>query len=125
MRRRDFLSGLAFVALTFRTGVAFANKSSTSIEAPSAVPRGSEALVRVTVTHSSNSSSHHTEWLRVIVKQKEIARWDFKGNNLPEAAVFTREIKVKVLENLELTAEANCNRHGSNGPTTVKINLRD
>jgi desulfoferrodoxin (superoxide reductase-like protein) len=111
--------------LSLYTRPAFANKASVSIEAPQAVSKGSEIAIRVTATHNANSSSHHTEWLRVIVNQKEIARWDFKGGNLPEGETFTKEVKVKVLENTGVTAEASCNRHGSRGPATVKILIKD
>jgi len=125
MRRREFLFTLVLFFLTLRTRTAFADKASTSIEAPKIAPRGSEIMIRVTVTHGANSSLHYTEWLKVMVNQKEIARWDYSGSNRPEAGVFTKEIKTKVLENMEVTAEANCNRHGSKGPTTLKITVKD
>jgi len=102
---------------------AFANKSSTSIDAPTTVPKGSEVTIRITVTHRGNSALHYTNWLRVIVNQKEITRWDFSSGKRPEAEVFTREVKLNALEHLEVTAEANCNLHGSAGPTTMKISV--
>ncbi|MBM4276729.1 MAG: hypothetical protein FJ130_02465 [Deltaproteobacteria bacterium] len=104
---------------------AFANKSSTSIDAPTNVPKGSEVTIRITVSHKGNSFLHYTNWLRVIVNQKEIARWDFSSGQRPEAEVFTREVKLNALENMEVTAEANCNLHGSAGPTTIKISVKD
>ena len=36
--------------------------------------------------------------------------------NRPEAAIFTKEVKLTVNEPLEIVAEANCNLHGSAGP---------
>ena len=43
----------------------------------------------------------------------------------PEAAVFTKEVKVKILENVEISAEANCNVHGSQGPATLKLSVKE
>jgi len=125
MRRRDFLLSIPFFFLALRTGVAFANKSSTSIEAPQTVQKGSEVMIRVTVTHKGNSFIHYTNWLRVTVNQKEIARWDFTSGQRPEAQIFTKEITIKAMEDMEVTAEANCNIHGSTGPTTVKISIKE
>ena len=104
---------------------AFANKSSASIEAPQSVQKGSEVTIRVTVTHKGNSFLHYTKWLRVIANQKEIARWDYSSGQRPEAEVFTKEITIKALEDLEVTAEAHCNIHGSTGPATVKISVKE
>jgi desulfoferrodoxin (superoxide reductase-like protein) len=125
MRRRDFLLSIPFFFLTLRTGVAFANKSSTSIEAPQTATKGSEITIRVTVTHKGNSFIHYTKALQVIVNQKEIARWDYSSGQRPEAGVFTREVKTTALEDLEVTAEAHCNIHGSTGPATVKISIKE
>lgn len=124
MKRREFLLSVPFFFLTLRTGIAFANKSSTSIEAPQDVQKGSEVTLKVTVTHRGNSFLHYTNWLRVNVNQKEIARWEFSSGNRPESENFMREVKVIALENLEVTAEANCNLHGSTGPSTVKISVK-
>jgi desulfoferrodoxin (superoxide reductase-like protein) len=61
----------------------------------------------------------------VTVNQKEIARWDFTSGQRPEAEIFTKEITIKAMEDMEVTAEANCNIHGSTGPTTVKISIKE
>ena len=113
------------LVLFLHMGFALADKSAASLEVPQTAERGSEVTIRVTVTHSSNTASHYTEWLKVTVNQKEIARWDYSSSNRPEAAVFTKEIKVKVLENLEVTAQASCNNHGGKGPTTAKISVKE
>jgi desulfoferrodoxin (superoxide reductase-like protein) len=105
-------------------GLAVANKSSAAIEAPQAASKGSDVTIRVTVTHSANTALHYTEWLKVTVNKKEVARWDFTSGNRPEAAEFTREVKVKASEDLEVVAEASCNNHGSKGPATVKISVK-
>jgi desulfoferrodoxin (superoxide reductase-like protein) len=125
MRRRDFLLSIPFFFLTLRTGVAFANKSVTSIEAPQTATKGSEITIRVTVTHKGNSFLHYTKALQVIANKKEIARWDFSSGQRPEAEVFTREVKITALEDLEVTAEAHCNIHGSMGPATAKISVKE
>jgi len=125
MRRRDFLLSIPFFFLALRTGVAFANKASTSIEAPQTATKGSEITIRVTVTHKGNSFLHYTKALQVIANQKEIARWDFTSGQRPEAEVFTREVKITALEDMEVTADAHCNIHGSTGPATVKISVKE
>jgi desulfoferrodoxin (superoxide reductase-like protein) len=116
-----FLFGVFFV----HGGIALANKSSTTIEAPESVSKNSEIIIRVTVTHSANNFLHYTEWLRVMAGDKEIARWDFTRSQRPEGAVFTKEIKYTVEGNVEIKAEASCNIHGSKGPTTVKVTVKE
>jgi desulfoferrodoxin (superoxide reductase-like protein) len=117
------VSFVLFVCLS--VGVATANQSSVAIEAPQSVQKGVELTIRVTVTHSANTSLHHTEWLKVTVNQKEVARWDYTSKSLPEAAVFTKELKLKATENMDITAQASCNNHGSKGPGTVKVTVRE
>ncbi|MCX8118786.1 MAG: desulfoferrodoxin family protein [Desulfobacterota bacterium] len=124
MERREFLLSLPFFLLTLRTGVAFANKSSTTIEAPETVQKGSEVTIRVTVHHKGNNFLHYTNWLSVKVNQKEVARWEFSSGNRPEAEVFTREVKHTALEDMEVVAQANCNLHGSTGPSVAKIAVK-
>jgi hypothetical protein len=55
---------------------------------------------------------------------KQVARWDFTKENLPEGAVFTKEIKIKMAEDTEIVAEASCNNHGSKGPAKHKIMVK-
>ena len=123
MRRRDFLLSVPFFFLALRTGVVFANKSATSIEAPQTVQKGSEVTIRVTVTHRGNSFTHYTKGLQVTANRKEIARWDFTSDRRPEDEVFTREVKITALEDLEIAAEAHCSVHGSAGPAKVRISV--
>jgi len=123
MDRRKFCQMMLIGVLSLSARPAFANKSSASIEAPAKVQKGNWVAIKVTVTHRGNSSLHYTDWLRVNVNQKEIARWDFSSAQRPEAEVFTREIKVTALEDLEVIAEANCNIHGSTGPATARITV--
>jgi len=106
-------------------GVVFANKSQASIEAPESVAKGSEITIKITVTHNGNNFLHYTKWLRVTAGDKEIARWDFSMSQKPEAAFFNREVKFTVTDHVEITAEASCNIHGSAGPSTVKIMVKE
>lgn len=126
MTRRKFLMAMLILpALPLDARSAFADKSSTSIEAPQTVPKGSEVTIRVTVTHRGNNFLHYTNWLQVSANRKEIARWDFSWGKRPETEVFTREVKLNALEDLEVSAEAHCNIHGSAGPTTFKISVKE
>lgn len=126
MTRRKLLFVLMMLPVySFYVRSAFANKASTSIEAPQTIQKGSEVTIRVTVTHKGNSFLHYTKALQVIANKKEIARWDFASGQRPEAEVFTKEVKTTALEDLEVTAEAHCNIHGSTGPATVKISVKE
>jgi desulfoferrodoxin (superoxide reductase-like protein) len=103
---------------------AFANKSEASIEGPKEAAKGSEVTLRITATHSANTSSHYTEWLKVTANNKEVARWDYTKDKRPEGAVFTKEVKIKVTEDTEIVAEASCNNHGGKGPVKYKITVK-
>ena len=118
------LGGLAFMAYLL-AGQAFANKAAVSIQAPTEVPRGSEVVIRVTVTHSENNPLHYTDWVYVMVNGKEVARWDYTAFNRPDAATFIKEIKYTADDNMEVKAEANCNLHGSAGPAISKISIKE
>ena len=125
MKRMAKALVLIILIFGWSVGVATANKASVAIEAPQSVQKGAELTIRVTVTHSANTGLHYTEWLKVTVNQKEVARWDYTSNSRPEAAVFTKELKLKAVENMEITAQASCNNHGSKGPGTVKVTVRE
>jgi desulfoferrodoxin (superoxide reductase-like protein) len=120
--------GLFFIVLLLVIGVfhgmALADKAAATIEGPASAAKGSEVTVKVTVAHSANSATHYTEWVNVTAGGKEIARWSFTSSQRPEAATFTREIKVTVLDTMEIKAEAGCNVHGSKGPSTFKISIK-
>jgi desulfoferrodoxin (superoxide reductase-like protein) len=88
------------------------------------VAKGSEATIKLSITHSGNSFFHYTEWVAVKANGKEIARWDYSMTNRPEAANFVREVKIPITEATEIVAEANCNLHGSQGPARWRINLK-
>jgi desulfoferrodoxin (superoxide reductase-like protein) len=124
MKKPIALGMLILAILLLQVGSALANKSFASIEGPTSVAKGTEVTLRVNVRHSSNSSSHYTEWLKVTANKQEIARWDYSKDKRPEAAEFTKEIKIKVMEDTEIIAEASCNNHGSRGPATHKITVK-
>jgi len=123
--RRGILLGVVMLAvLLFQVSVVFANKSEVTIEGPTQAERGSEVTLRITATHNANTASHYTEWLKVTANKKEVARWDYTKENRPEGAVFTKEIKIKVLEDTEIVVEASCNNHGSKGPAKHNIKVK-
>ncbi|NWG02572.1 MAG: hypothetical protein HXY44_06935 [Syntrophaceae bacterium] len=124
MKKSIAFGVLILAILSFQINSAFADKSAVSIEGPTKVDKGTEVPLRITVTHNANSSSHYTEWLKVIANKKEIARWDYTTDKRPEAAQFTREIKIKVEEDMEVIAEASCNKHGSRGPAIHRISVK-
>jgi desulfoferrodoxin (superoxide reductase-like protein) len=124
MRRGMLFAVVMLVVSLFQLSVGLANKSEVSIEGPTQAAKGSEVTLRITATHNANTASHHSEWLKVMADGKQIARWDFTKENLPEGAAFTKEIKIKVMEDTEIVAEASCNNHGSKGPAKHKIMVK-
>lgn len=121
MKKSIALGMLILAVLFVQVNPALANKAAASIEGPTSAEKGAEVTLRITVTHSANSPSHYTEWLKVSANQKEIVRWEYTKDKRPEAEQFTKEIKVKVTENMEVVAEASCNNHGSKGQAKHKI----
>lgn len=102
-----------------------ANKSAAFVEVPENITKGGEITVRVTVTHSANNFLHHTKWLQIMINGTEIARWDYTMGNIPESTIFTKEIKYRVEGDIEIRVEASCNIHGSAGPSTVKLSVKE
>ncbi len=123
MKSRIFavIGTLVLCSLVFSAAPAMADKAAVTIEAPADAARGAEITIRLTVTHSSNTERHHVEWVKVWVNNLEVQKWVYPPSNLPEGVPFTREIKARASENLEIKAEASCNVHGSKGPAVVKI----
>ena len=102
---------------------ALADKSAVKIEAPGEVLQGTTITVKLHVTHQGNNFVHHTNWVYVKINGKEIIRWKYGWTDRPESENFTVSFEYKVDEPIEITAEANCNIHGSQGPakTLVKV----
>ncbi len=115
---RSILSALLILALAVP---ALANKTSVTVKVPETAAAGTEVTIVVAVEHKGNSGFHHTDWVAVQADGVEIARWEFKAKSLPESAGFTREVKLKVVKAVEITAQGHCNLHGSAGPVAVKI----
>jgi desulfoferrodoxin (superoxide reductase-like protein) len=124
MKKLVALGMLILAALFVQADPTLADKSAASIEGPTSVAKGAEVTLRITVTHNANSPSHYTEWLKVSANQKEISRWEYTKDRRPEAAQFTKEVKIKVMENTEVVAEASCINHGSKGPAKHKIAVK-
>ncbi len=103
---------------------ALANKSAVKIEAPSEAAKGSDIVIKLTVTHKGNSALHYTKWLKVSVNGKPLEQWEYSSSRRPDGETFTKEITVKAADNMDITAEASCNLHGSAGPATTKIVVR-
>jgi len=125
MKRIALLIGCAFIWFSFSTGTVLANKASVSIAVPASAEQGFEVTLRLTVTHSANSFFHYTNRLTVQVNGKPFTQWVFTSGNRSEGAVFTREVKVRIIGNTEVVAEAYCNIHGSKGPAKVTIVTRE
>jgi desulfoferrodoxin (superoxide reductase-like protein) len=114
-----------FLLTVCLTTTVSADKSSVNIDAPETVKKGAEITIKVTALHDSNNMFHYTNWLYIMINDKEVARWDYSWNKKPEDKTFTKEITYTVNEPVEVKAEANCNVHGSEGPQTVKIAVTD
>ena len=123
--KKGILFGMVILAiLLLQVGVVLANKSEASIEGPMLAAKGSEVTLRITISHNANTASHYTQWVKVTANKKEVARWDYTKDNPPEGAVFTKEIKIKVMEDTEIVAEASCINHGSKGPSKHNIKVQ-
>ena len=103
------------------SGPVFANKAAVTLEGPASAEKGSEVVIKITVTHSANSFLHYVKWLKVQANGQPVQQWDYTAGNRPDGETFTKEIKIKVLENTEVIAEASCNIHGSAGPAKFMI----
>ena len=114
-----------FVLIVCLVTTVSADKASVTIDAPETAIKGAEITIKVTATHDANNFLHYTNWLYIMINDKEVARWDYSWRNRPEGKTFTKEITYTVNEPVEIKAEANCNIHGSEGPQTVKIAVTD
>ena len=117
MNGRRFFGYFAVLVIVILIGgrPAFANKSSVRIEAPAQAAVGQEITIILHVSHDGNNFLHYTDWVYVTVNGEEIKRWEFGMFGTPESETFTREIKYTVTGPTVITAEADCNIHGSTG----------
>ena len=128
-RRRDFIKD----ALTIAAGAGLAplfvvedvlaDKSSVSLAPIAQVTKGSTIRIKVLVTHNGNNFLHYTNWVHIMVNGKKIARWDFSWRKRHESETFTREVPCRIDADLEITAEAHCNIHGSKGPAALRVRV--
>jgi desulfoferrodoxin (superoxide reductase-like protein) len=125
MKRLALVIGCCLFLFCLYSGPVFANKAAVSLEGPTSAERGSEVVVKITVIHSANSFLHYTKSLKVEANRKLIQQWDYTAGNRSEGATFTKEVKIKVLGNTEVVAEASCNIHGSAGPGKLMIQVTD
>jgi desulfoferrodoxin (superoxide reductase-like protein) len=99
----------------------FANQTSVAIVAPETAKKGTEVTITINVSHNGNSRFHYTNWVWVKANGKEIGRWEYSSDKLPENEKFTLEVKVKINADTVIEAQGNCNRHGSAGVQSVTI----
>ena len=121
--RYALITAIAICLIAALGTPAWANKTSVQIEVPATVSAGTTLTIRLHVTHDGNSWFHYTDWVRVTVNGTELKRWEFSRKNRPENENFTLEVTYPVTAAAEITAEANCNLHGSAGPAFATVNL--
>ena len=121
--RFTLVASLFFVAPSATT--ASADKASVTISAPESVVKGTEATIRIQVTHSGNNFIHYVSWAKISIDGKEAARWGFSWNKRADPKVFEREFKYVVNAPVEITVDADCNLHGSKGPAKVTITVTE
>ena len=116
---------ISILFLLVSATAAFADKASVSLTVPESVKKGTEITIKIKVTHSANNFIHHVDWAKISVDGKEIKRWVFSWTNTPESKIFEREFKYVVNAPVEVSAEADCNIHGSKGPEKASIKVTE
>jgi desulfoferrodoxin (superoxide reductase-like protein) len=123
MSRRKWITLVTSMALTGYAAPALANQAAVTVEAPDQAIKGTEIVVKLHVTHSANNFFHYVNWVHAKVNGKDTFLRDYSMTNRPESNNFSLEFKLVVNEPLEITAEANCNIHGSKGPASKKVGI--
>ena len=123
MKKNSFIKVLSTFILVLFVTTAFANKTSVKVIAPEKVKKGTEVTVKIEVRHMGNTKGHHTDWVWLKINGKEVKRWEYTKEHLPENQDFTLEYTVKADEVLKIAAEGHCNRHGSKGEDDFTINI--
>lgn len=124
LERREFAGILLGAGLSLvLPRQAIADKAGALVQGPKSARKGEEITLRLTFTHNSNTPSHFIEWARVLVNEKEVARWDFSPSRLPEGATLVRELRIPVQGALRVRAQASCNKHGSKGAASLDVQV--
>ena len=105
-------------------GSALADKSAVRLEAPAHAGQGEKITITLFVTHSANNFFHQTNRVNLIINGQEMARWEFSGFNLPEAAEFSRTFDYVVTGPVTIESAAFCNMHGSSNTATATVGLQ-
>lgn len=103
--------------------VGFANKTSVKVDAPAKAAKGEEMTVTINVMHNGNSKMHHTDWVTLSINGKEVKKWEYNPQNLPENGNFTVQYKFTPDTDATITAQGDCNLHGSAGPNTATVKV--
>jgi len=124
--RRDFIktTGTILAAgVVLRSVPAIANKSAVRIVAPETAAAGEVITIELHVSHQGNNFFHYTNWVNILVNGQEVQRWTYSAGNRPESENFILKLPHTLTEPIEIQAEANCNIHGSNGPSQANVGL--
>lgn len=124
--RHRFVLYILFVALALvlQGNTAFAGKSSVQIEVPESAAAGEVILIQLHVSHEGNNLFHYTDWVYVMINGSEVKRWTFSNFDKPESEHFTRTINHTMTGPIRITAEADCNIHGSTGVAEKNVAIK-
>jgi desulfoferrodoxin (superoxide reductase-like protein) len=102
---------------------ALADQTDVRIQAPATAAPDSLITVTVHVTHSGNNFFHFTDWVWLKANDTEIGRWEFRSDARPEDENFNRQVSYRVEGPVTLTAQGNCNVHGSAGMARAEVTV--
>ncbi len=102
---------------------AHADKAAVRIEAPESAAPGSTITITLHISHAGNNFMHYTDWVYLKIDGTEVIRWSFSNFDRPESESFTRSYTHTINKSVELSAEADCNIHGSAGMNVKKVSV--
>jgi desulfoferrodoxin (superoxide reductase-like protein) len=126
LSRRDFMktTGMILAAgVVLRAVPVSANKSSVRIVAPETAAAGEQITIELHVSHKGNSFFHYTDRVQALINGQEAQRWEYSARNRPESENFVITLQHTMNEPIEISAEANCNMHGSDGVAKANVAL--
>ena len=115
---------LLLILLCVISSEVLANKTAVRIEVPESAEKGTEITIKVHVSHDGNNFLHYTNWVSIKINGQEVKRWKFSMFKRPESDNITLKIKYLITESITIVAEANCNRHGSDGAKTAIVSVK-